>query len=70
MSQQITIVFNGHDRQVDAGVSIEQLLKQAEINSRFVAVELNGEIVPRNQRDQRILQSRDVLEVVTLVGGG
>lgn len=70
MSQQITIVFNGHDRQVDAGVSIEQLLKQAEINSRFVAVELNGEIVPRNQRDQRILQPRDVLEVVTLVGGG
>jgi sulfur carrier protein len=70
MSQLITIVFNGHDRQVHAGVTIEHLLREAEINSRFVAVELNGEIIPRNQRDQRILQPRDVLEVVTLVGGG
>ena len=70
MDNPITIVFNGQDRQISAGLTVEQLLQEAAINSRFVAVELNGEILPRNQRNQREVQARDVIEVVTLVGGG
>lgn len=70
MDNPITIVFNGHDRQITAGMTVEQLLKDAAINSRFVAVELNGEILPRDQRNVREIQARDVIEVVTLVGGG
>lgn len=70
MDNPITIVFNGHDRQITAGMTVEQLLKDAAINSRFVAVELNGEILPRDQRNMREIQARDVIEVVTLVGGG
>lgn len=70
MDNLITIIFNGHDRQIAAGMTVEQLLKDATINTRFVAVELNGEILPRDQRNQRVIQARDVIEVVTLVGGG
>ena len=70
MDNPITIVFNGQDRQIHAGLTVEQLLKEAAINSRFVAVELNGEILPRDQRTSREVQDRDVIEVVTLVGGG
>ncbi|MBL8870610.1 MAG: sulfur carrier protein ThiS [Planctomycetaceae bacterium] len=70
MDNPITIVFNGQDRQISAGLTVEQLLQEAAINSRFVAVELNGEILPRDQRNQREVQARDVIEVVTLVGGG
>lgn len=70
MDNPITIVFNGQDRQIAAGLTVEQLLKDAAINSRFVAVELNGEILPRNQRSAREILARDVIEVVTLVGGG
>lgn len=70
MDNPITIVFNGQDRQISAGLTVEQLLQEAAINSRFVAVELNGEILPRDQRSQREVQARDVIEVVTLVGGG
>lgn len=70
MDNPITIVFNGQDRQIAAGLTVEQLLQEAAINSRFVAVELNGEILPRDQRNQREVQARDVIEVVTLVGGG
>jgi sulfur carrier protein len=70
MDNSITIVFNGHDRQVSGGVTVEQLLKEADINSRFVAIELNGEILPRQQCSVRILAPRDIIEVVTLVGGG
>lgn len=70
MDNPITIVFNGQDRQISAGLTVEQLLQEAAINSRFVAVELNGEILPRDQRNQHEVQARDVIEVVTLVGGG
>lgn len=70
MDNLITIVFNGQDRQISAGLTVEQLLQEAAINSRFVAVELNGQILPRDQRNQREVQARDVIEVVTLVGGG
>lgn len=70
MDNPITIVFNGQDRQISAGLTVEQLLQEAAINSRFVAVELNGEILPRDQRNQREVRARDVIEVVTLVGGG
>jgi|694.fasta_scaffold28461_2 sulfur carrier protein len=70
MDTLITITFNGHDRHIAVGMTVEQLLSDAAINSRFVAVELNGEILPRDQRNQRAIQARDVIEVVTLVGGG
>lgn len=70
MDNPITIVFNGQDRQINAGLTVEQLLKDAAINGRFVAVELNGQILPRDQRNLREIQARDVIEVVTLVGGG
>ena len=70
MDNSITIIFNGHDRQVSGGVTVEQLLNEAEINSRFVAIELNGEILPRQQCADRVLESRAIIEVVTWVGGG
>jgi len=70
MDNPITIVFNGQDRQIAVGLTVEQLLKDAAINGRFVAVELNGEILPRAQRNTREVQAHDVIEVVTLVGGG
>ncbi|MFN9938714.1 MAG: sulfur carrier protein ThiS [bacterium] len=38
--------------------------------SQVCAVELNLEILPRDQYDERLVQDGDVLEVVTLVGGG
>lgn len=51
-------------------MTVAQLLQEAQIKARFVVVELNGEIVPRDLRESCTLKDGDVLEVVTLVGGG
>jgi sulfur carrier protein len=66
----ITIQFNGLPLQVPTGTTIEQLLALAEIRSRLVAVEVNLEIVPREQHAAQQVLAGDVIEAVTLVGGG
>jgi len=66
----ISIEMNGNRREIEDDSTIAQLLAQSEISSRFCAVELNLEIVPKDEYSSRRLVSGDKLEVVTLVGGG
>ena len=46
------------------------LLVQLGLDPSHVAVERNGEIVPRATFDATTLQAADTLEIVTFVGGG
>jgi sulfur carrier protein len=66
----LTIQVNGQAQQVASGTTIAEVLRLAGVPSQFCAVELNLEILPRDQYDERLVQDGDVLEVVTLVGGG
>ena len=66
----ITIEFNGEMSQVDEKSTVSDLLRLSKIESRFCAVELNFEIVPKELYDAKSLASGDKIEVVTLVGGG
>ncbi len=64
------IQVNGEQREVEAGMSIAELLKQMKLDPRYLAVERNLELVPRAEHAQTPLADGDRLEVVTLVGGG
>ena len=64
------IYFNGEAREVAEGTTVSQLLQQLDLQPRYVAVEVNLNLVPRSQHHQYVLSSDDRLEVVTLVGGG
>ena len=64
------IFFNGQPREVSEGTTVAQLLQQLELQPRYVAVEVNLELVPRQRHEAFVLQAGDRLEVVTLVGGG
>ena len=66
----ITIEFNGETSQVDEKSTVADLLRLAKVESRFCAVELNLEIVPKDQYAAKSLVPGDKIEVVTLVGGG
>jgi len=65
---QLTI--NGENFNFSAGNTVRQLLEQLQLAGRPVAVEQNGQIVSHLTFDQTELTEGDVLEVVTLVGGG
>ena len=64
------ILCNGQPREVAANTTISELLKILELEPRQVAVEVNLQLIPRDQHSQHLLQADDRLEVVTLVGGG
>ena len=52
------------------GQSISAYLADSGYDLRRVAVERNGEIVPKAQYSETVLQEGDTVEVVSFVGGG
>ena len=40
------------------------------INPQRIAVELNGEILPKSQYSDTVLKDGDIVEIVNFVGGG
>ena len=51
-------------------LNIAQLLEHMGLQGKRIAVERNGEIVPRSKFDQPMLADGDQLEIVVAVGGG
>ena len=66
----IQLSVNGQVRQVEAGASVTRLLETLAMSGKRVAVEKNGEIVPRSQYSNIRLADGDALEIVVAVGGG
>jgi len=66
----IQLTINGETRQFDQTITITQLIDQHNLQGRRIAIERNGEIVPRSQYNDQFLADGDRLEVVVAVGGG
>lgn len=66
----IELSVNGEPWHGALGTSVAGLLQQLGLDARLVAVELNGEIVPRDERAARPLRAGDRVEVVRFVQGG
>ena len=64
------ILLNGEPRTVETSWTIADLLTDLKIENRYCAVERNCLVVPREVHAECKLQAGDVIEVVTLVGGG
>jgi sulfur carrier protein len=70
MAQQIHVTVNGEDRALPAPCSVGALLDALGVPRVKVAVERNGAVLRRAQHDEIQVGDGDVLEIVTLVGGG
>ena len=66
----IQLSVNGQLRRLEPGASIEHLLVELDLAGKRVAVEKNGEIVPRSCYARTSLADGDALEIVAAVGGG
>ena len=64
------LVINGEPRSFPAPLSVAQLVETLDLAGKRIAVEKNGEIVPRSQHAETLLMSGDRLEIVVAVGGG
>jgi sulfur carrier protein len=66
----ITLRINGQPRQFPAPLSIAELMLALDLAGKRIAVEKNGEIVPRSQHGDARVVDGDQLEIVVAVGGG
>ncbi len=66
----ISITVNGERRDFDAPLSCAELLARLDLAGKRVALERNGEIVPRSRHAGQALADGDRLEIVVAVGGG
>ncbi|MFC0677115.1 sulfur carrier protein ThiS [Lysobacter korlensis] len=64
------IVLNGEPRSLQSGLTVLQVLQLEGLAERRVAVEVNGEIVPRSRHADHALSSGDRIEIVHALGGG
>lgn len=66
----IQLSVNGQVQRVEPGADVARLLQMLDLSGKRVAVEKNGEIVPRSQYVSTRLAEGDALEIVVAVGGG
>lgn len=66
----ITLSINGANRQFPAVISVADLIEILGYTGKRIALERNGEIVPRSAFHSQQLTDGDKLEVVIAVGGG
>lgn len=64
------IQVNGEGRTASAGVTIADLLHELDIRPDRVAVEVNTEILDRQEFDRRGLREGDRVEIISFIGGG
>ena len=80
--EMIQLIVNGQPRRFPVGdygkaqdsngrvLNITDLLEHMDLQGKRIAIERNGEIVPRSKFDQPMLADGDRLEIVVAVGGG
>jgi sulfur carrier protein len=66
----IQLSVNGEVKQLPDSLHIAQLLEVMTLTGKKLAVERNGEIVPRSRYAETPLRDGDQLEIVVAVGGG
>ncbi|AOH36238.1 sulfur carrier protein ThiS [Luteimonas sp. JM171] len=64
------IMLNGNPLPLQDGTTVTALLESQQLGERRVAVEINGEIVPRGRHAEHVLAAGDTVEIVHALGGG
>ena len=64
------IQLNGSKLELKNKHTIHALLKRYKIDSKKIAVELNGKIINRNKYKIVCLKNKDKMEIVNFIGGG
>jgi sulfur carrier protein len=66
----MNIQINGEARELPADTTISGLLQTLGLAEKRVAVECNGELVPKSLHGERRLEDSDRVEIVQAIGGG
>ncbi len=63
------VIINGSAENA-AGITVAEYISKTDYNKNRVAVEINGEIVPKLLYNETVINDGDTVEIVGFVGGG
>lgn len=63
------VKINGEEKNA-VGKTVVEYLTESGYDMKRIAVELNGDILPKTQYESTLLQDGDSVEIVSFVGGG
>lgn len=66
----MNLLINGHASEQPEPMTVSGLIEVLGMAGKRLAVELNGEIVPRSQHAQTAVHEGDRIEIVQAIGGG
>lgn len=66
----MNVIVNGSPHTLAPDANLADLLNAMSLTGKRIAVECNGEIVPRSRHASHTLVEGDRLEIVVAVGGG
>ncbi len=66
----IDVKINGTKEEIEPDTTIAELLKAKEVRPEMVAVEINGELVPKGQYEKLSLGAGDKMEFLHYMAGG
>lgn len=66
----MNLIINGETRQFPEPLTVAALVETLGYSGKRIAIERNGEIVPRGRHAEVALAPNDRLEIVVAVGGG
>ncbi|KFB67282.1 sulfur carrier protein ThiS [Candidatus Accumulibacter vicinus] len=64
------ILINGESRHFSSPMTVAELVLTLNHAGKRIAVERNGQIVPRGRHGETMLADGDRIEIVVAVGGG
>ena len=66
----IQVTVNGAARRFERPLAVTELVQEMALAGKKIAVERNGEIVPKSAHASTLVADGDRLEIVVAVGGG
>ena len=66
----MNVTINGKATELSDSTTIADLIRERGLKTSLVAVEQNGNIVPRSEFESKAVEDGDELEIVHFVGGG
>lgn len=68
--RDLKLTVNGIERIFDDRITLDEMLKKLNLDTRGIIIDRNMEVVCRSEYDSLMLKEGDRIELIRLVGGG
>lgn len=66
----MNVVINGETKELPDGLSLNQLIEHLSLPARRMAVEVNKQVIRKQDWEKLKISEKDSIEIVHFVGGG